>query len=195
MKGLAASVRLVAVFGLALLAGVGVVTVYRGGAPRTDGGPEAASGVPMAVRATARRATEEARAMPREPAAAAPVRAFTAGDTRGAAPRDRPPARERRERRDTHALVRDVLDGKLDDRELTPDDYDRLTDVVLRVRNAARILRSADASPVGDAARVEQRQVLVAALAEVEAITGVPPSELGNLLVTGRQGAVPAPAP
>jgi hypothetical protein len=187
-------VRLVTVFGLALLAGVGVVTVYLGGAPRHDADRKTASGVPMAVRATEPRVAGAARAVPRQLAPAAPARAFTAGD-HAAARVDRPPARARRARRDTHAMVRGVLDGKLDDRELTPADYDRLTDVVLRLRTAARILRSADDSAAGDAARVEQRQVLAAALAEVEAITGVPPSELGNLLVTGRQSDVPASAP
>jgi hypothetical protein len=74
-------------------------------------------------------------------------------------------------------VVERALAGKLT-REFTSDDYDRLAAAVVRLRAAVAVLRrGGDDAASGAGARDDVR----AALAEIEAITGVAPSELGDV--------------
>jgi hypothetical protein len=82
------------------------------------------------------------------------------------------------------ALVERVFKGKLPDRELTPRDYDRLVDAVMRLRSALRSLRRGDELPASAAVLDEHRQAVRLALGDIEVITGVPPSQLGDVLVS-----------
>jgi len=82
------------------------------------------------------------------------------------------------------ALVERAFKGKLADRELTPHDYDRLTVAVMRLQSASRSLRRGDESRVSPAVLDKQRQAVRAALDEIETITGVPPSQLGDVLAS-----------
>jgi hypothetical protein len=97
-------------------------------------------------------------------------------------PADLPPARDPLSRKDVRALVERVFKGKLADRELAPRDYDRLVDAVMRLRSALRVVRRGGESPADGAALDRHREAVRSALTEIEAITGVPPSELGNVL-------------
>lgn len=81
-------------------------------------------------------------------------------------------------------LVERVFKGKLADRELTPDDYERLVDAVMRLHLALRILRRTDESPANAAALGEQREAVVSAFTDIEAITGVRPENLGDVLAS-----------
>jgi hypothetical protein len=126
------------------------------------------------------------------PASARPVSAATpqsvarepnAADGATAQP-DVPPARDRLSRKNVRALVERVFKGKLADRELTPRDYDRLVDAVMRLRSALRSLHRDDGSPASAAVLDEQRQAVRSALGDIEVITGVPPSQLGDVLAS-----------
>jgi hypothetical protein len=91
-------------------------------------------------------------------------------------------SREPYERDDLRRLFERVLAGKLRDRELGPQDYDRLVDAALRLRGALRVLRGTEESAATARVRDEQRRVVGASLGEIEAITGLPPAELGSVL-------------
>lgn len=91
-------------------------------------------------------------------------------------------AREPYEREDLRRLLERVLAGKLRDRELGPQDYDRLVDAALRLRAALRVLRGTEESAATAQVRDEQRRAVGAIFGEIEAITGLPPAELGSVL-------------
>jgi hypothetical protein len=84
-------------------------------------------------------------------------------------------------RAQVRALAEYGLAGKLRDRELSPADYDRLVDAVMRLRAALRRAERENAHP-DDAARSKDRQAIAAALDDIQSITGVPPSDLGEAL-------------
>ncbi len=96
-------------------------------------------------------------------------------------------AREPYEREDLRRLFERVLAGKLRDRELGSEDYDRLVDAALRLRAALRVLRGTEESAATAAVREEQRQAVGLILGEIEAITGLPPAELGSVLTTAER--------
>jgi hypothetical protein len=102
------------------------------------------------------------------------------------------PAEDAPSRREVRALIARVLADKLPDRQLTARDYDRLTDAVLRLRAANRAAQSGG-EPTDAATLNTQHQAALAALTDIETITGVPPSELGELLA-GDDSAAGAPA-
>ena len=85
--------------------------------------------------------------------------------------------------------------GKLGDRQLGPADYDRLVDATLRLRAALRVLRGTDESSATAAMREEQRQTVRTILEEIEAITGLPPAELGSVLTSEESATGDAPSP
>ena len=91
-------------------------------------------------------------------------------------------ARERLSRAELRDLLEGALEGRLADRELAPHDYGRLADAVLRLRSAQRVLRNMDESAATAALLDDQRRKLLAALAEMEDITGVPTANLGEVL-------------
>jgi hypothetical protein len=80
--------------------------------------------------------------------------------------------------------VERAFKGKLADRELTPRDYDRLTAAVMRLQSASRSLRRGDESQARPAVLDKQRQAVRSALDEIETITGVPPSQLGDVFAS-----------
>jgi hypothetical protein len=86
--------------------------------------------------------------------------------------------RDRLSRRDVRRMVEHVAETRLAGK-LTPEDYDRLTDAVMRLRAAARRLRTA-AEPNAHAG---ERAALATALDDIRSITGVAPSELGGVFV------------
>ena len=105
-----------------------------------------------------------------------------------------PPAEDASSRREVRALIARVFDGKLPDRQLTARDYDRLTDAVLRLRAANRAAQSGGES--SDAATLNaQHQAALSALTDIETITGIPPSELGELLAADESAAGAPAAP
>ncbi len=81
-----------------------------------------------------------------------------------------PPARAAS---DARRVVQQALADKLE-RELTPDDYDRLAAAVLQFRTALATLRR---DPGDSAAAADLR----AALAAMQATSGLPPSEIGRI--------------
>lgn len=95
-----------------------------------------------------------------------------------------PPANDRLSRKSVRALVERAFKGKLADRELTPRDYDRLTAAVMRLQSASRSLRRGDESQARPAVLDKQRQAVRSALDEIETITGVPPSQLGDVFAS-----------
>ncbi len=131
------------------------------------------------------------------PPPAAVVATPAAADTRGAdASADVAPPRHERategdddrlSRRELRTVVERAFKGKLHGRELTPQEYDRLTDAVLRLRTAVSRMRRAAASPSATT-ELEERDRVAAAMREIESITGVPPSDLGDVLTPGDDG-------
>jgi len=95
-----------------------------------------------------------------------------------------PPAHDRLSRKSVRALVERAFKGKLADRELTPRDYDRLTAAVMRLQSASRSLRRGDESRVSPAVLDRRRRAVRSALDDIETITGVPPSQLGDVLAS-----------
>jgi hypothetical protein len=192
----AAIIRLATVFAVSLAAGATVVFLGLdrraerppppvpaavGDRPEAalPGTPAGAERVPPASLPGESLPTAGAPPAPEEPAGAAGTVA------RG----DVPPARAPLPRAEVrHALER-ALAGRLADRELTPQDYDRLVDAVIRLRTARRLMRGAGESAADSAARDEQRRALLAALGEIEEIVGVPPSALGDALAAGDEPA------
>lgn len=77
---------------------------------------------------------------------------------------------------DARRLVEHVVKDRLG-RELGAQDSERLADAVIRLRAAAQALRRSDDSST----RERQGSALRDAFAEIEAITGVPASDLGLL--------------
>jgi hypothetical protein len=54
----------------------------------------------------------------------------------------------------------------------------------MRLRSALRILRRADESQASAAALDKQREAVLSALTDIEAITGVRPADLGDVLAS-----------
>lgn len=139
-------------------------------------------------------------AAPIAPSAAEPVaREPNAADVATTQPHV-PPERDQLSRNNLRGLVERVFKGKLADRELAPYDYERLVDAVMRLRSALGILRRAEKSQASAAALDEQRQAVLSALANIGEITGVWPSELGNVLapdddLTGAESIAPNSSP
>jgi hypothetical protein len=75
-----------------------------------------------------------------------------------------------------------VLAGKLPDRELTLSNYERLTDAVLEIRAANRVLKGIPESATTSELRAARVEALRSAIAEIQDVTGVPPASLGDLL-------------
>jgi hypothetical protein len=103
-------------------------------------------------------------------------------------------AREPYTRADLRRLLERVFADKLGDRQLGSEDYERLVDATLRLRAALRVLRGTDESSSTAAVREEQRQTVRTIFEEIEAITGLPPAELGSVL-TSEDTAGDAPSP
>ena len=133
----------------------------------------------------------------RAPAASSPQPLTNEADDRDATATSRraPPPREQMSRKDLRGFVERTLKGKLADRELTSDDYDRLVDDMMQLRSATRTIRRAEGSANGAAATANARDTIVAALADIETVTGVPPSELGTVLAAGDDTAGDDTAP
>lgn len=91
-------------------------------------------------------------------------------------------AREPLSQRDVRHLLERASKGKLAGRELSAADQARLTDAVVRLEEVARNLRATDRATATADEIEERRESLASALAEIEEITGLPPSELGALL-------------
>jgi hypothetical protein len=191
VRRLPAPLRFTAIFALSIAAGVAAyLGLGRHTEPRSAAAPRATA--PPLTRDANDAAPPVARLEP-SPASARPASAVTpqsvarepnAADVATAQP-DVPPARDRLSRKTVRALVERVFKGKLADRELTPRDYDRLVDAVMRLRSALRSLRRDDESPAASAAVLdEHRQAVRSALGDIEVITGVPPSQLGDVLVS-----------
>jgi hypothetical protein len=115
---------------------------------------------------------------PAAPAQAAPALAALESELAKA---DALAAEEPLKAEDVRALLEQVLAGRLP-RELSPQDYDRLTDAVMRVRAAERVLSGVDETEVSAELRAEQRLVLNDATSEVERITGVELGELSKIV-------------
>ena len=81
-----------------------------------------------------------------------------------------------------HGMLVRTFEGKLHDRELTPSEYDRLANAILKIRASQRVLNGVPDS----ADTAELRAVHVAALrsafADVHDILGIPASALGDVL-------------
>jgi len=92
--------------------------------------------------------------------------------------------------------MREVVDrafgGKLGDRELTPHDYARLANAVMRLRAALRGSRRTGDSGTDDAASAD---AVRAALDDITAVTGVRPSDLGALVASADNVAAPPTGP
>jgi hypothetical protein len=101
-------------------------------------------------------------------------------------------AEPRLSRREVRTIVERVLRGRLPDRELGTDDYDHLTDAVLRLRGAARALRTAQA---GSGAALDAQRRALRALDDIERITGVPTADLGNVISAEELAGAPAAGP
>jgi hypothetical protein len=99
--------------------------------------------------------------------------------------------REPYARDDLRRLLERVFAGKLADRELGSEDYERLVDATLRLRAALRVLRGMDESAATAAVREQQRETVRGIFGEIEAITGLPPAELGTLLTSDEDAATP----
>jgi len=190
MRRLTTTVRFTVIVALSLAAAVAAyLGLGRHREPRSAAVPAApaprvtsdAQGVAPPL---ARLAPSPAPAIPPSVAGPQPVARDPNASHVATVPPDLPPARDRLSRKDVRGLVERVFKGKLADRELTPRDYDRLVDAVMRLRSALRIVRRADESRAGGAALDKQRAAARSALTEIEGITGVPPSELGNVLVS-----------
>jgi hypothetical protein len=183
VRRLPTTVRFTAIVALSLAAAVAAYVEFgRHTEPRSVAVPAApAQG---AAPPLARVAPSPAPANPPSVARPQPVAREPNASHVATVPPDLPPARDRLSRKDVRGLVERVFKGKLADRELAPRDYDRLVDAVMRLRSALRIVRRDDASPAGAAALDKQRAAVRSALTEIEAITGVPPSELGNVLAS-----------
>jgi hypothetical protein len=78
-----------------------------------------------------------------------------------------------RAERDTRRMVERTLADKLD-RELAPADYDRIAGAVVQLRTALATLRTDPGNP---AAMADVRD----ALAEMQGVSGLPPSELAHI--------------
>lgn len=95
----------------------------------------------------------------------------------------------------THELIRGMLEktlaGKLIDRELTASEYDRLADALLRIRASQRVLEGIPESDPGAEVRALHVDVLQAAFAEIQDVTGIAPSDMGDVLA----GAEPVENP
>ncbi len=195
VRRLAATARLAAIFGLALAAGVaGYFWLGRSARVRSETG----SGAPARPTASvARQATPpytnaQAAALAPSPglakspstARAEPVAPHSTAADAAAAHIDRADEGDRLSRKTARGLLERTFKGKLTDRELQDRDYDRLTDAVLRLRSALRILRHGNGTAANTAVLDRQRQIMLSALAEIERITGVPPSSLGEVLTS-----------
>ena len=153
----------------------------------------------VASRATAPQVTAESQVTPHDGAQHGPSPAPAAAGS--GAVRPRPPANDGTaaagargpSRKETRALLQRTLAGKLPARELQPRDYDRLTDAVLRLRAALGVLRAGENADANPATLDEQRQVVASALDEIERITGVPPSNFGEILSADEPTPEPSP--
>jgi len=91
-------------------------------------------------------------------------------------------AKETYTRAQIHSLLQTSMQGKLSDRELTPSDYDRLADAILRIRASQRVLQGIGESDPGSEVRSVYSDTLKGAFEELQQITGVPPSGWGDVL-------------
>jgi hypothetical protein len=74
---------------------------------------------------------------------------------------------------DARRFVEHVMHDRVG-RDLSAPDYDRLADAVIRLRTASHALEA----PASTAEQAAQRQAMQTALADIGAISGLPPSEL-----------------
>jgi len=102
-------------------------------------------------------------------------------------------AKETYSREQLHSLLQTTLAGKLTDRELGSGDYDRIADAILRIRASQRVLRGINESDPGSDVRAVYADTLKAAFAEIQDITGVPPSGWGDVLADQSELAENAP--
>ncbi len=179
MSRLATTTRLAALFGLSLAAGVSAyLWIARSPRPRSESLPRAAP--PPAAWTPAL-----AVGRPLSGVGAADIRPHSTATVPDAAAANVGPAEhDALSRRATRQLLERALEGKPMGRELLPRDYDQLTDTVLRLRSALRAIRHGSDAAADPAALDEQRHVVVSALDEIARITGVPPSDLGEVLAS-----------
>ena len=193
------SIRWPAIVAVAIVAAFVVYLTLGRATPQRSAAP--ARVAPSAAMTVSRReasapiagAPPESAPAPRRPLGPPPAGDASAPDA-AASQRSAPAATERMSRKDVRVLLERAFKGKLPDRELTNADYDRLVDDVMRLRSALRAMRHAEQSPNGAAATAE-RETVVAAMADVEAVTGVPPSELGTVLGADDDAAAAPSAP
>jgi hypothetical protein len=184
VRQLAAIAPLTAIFGLSLAVGVAAY-LWLGRAPEERSAPT-------------RIATTTTPQPPHRPATAAAASPFASrpstlpqasGGSRPGAASDatsghRSRSRNRLSHKEARQLVKRVFAGKLPDRELQDDEYDRLAGAVLRLRSALRQMRRANERGADDAATARYRAIVASAFAEIERITGVPPQGLGEVLTS-----------
>ena len=90
-------------------------------------------------------------------------------------------ANERLSREEVREFLQEALAGKLADRELTPVDYEQLTDAVLKLRAAQRVARGLEENRASAESRTAYREALLDALSEIERITGLPSTDLDDI--------------
>lgn len=172
--------RSLQVFTIFLLVGAAVTVLYG-----RFVGPKA----PAPVAATA------APSLPQAGPAPAPSAAASAPTPQGARPKPtdvqkalakatRLAAKETYSHEQLHSLLQKSMAGKLSDRELTPSEYDRLADAILRIRASQRVLQGIDESDPGSEVRGVYSYTLDGAFVEIEQITGIPPSGWGDVLAS-----------
>ena len=176
--------QLTALFAVLIAFGIGAYVRF---ARRADVGPGAIPAAMASPSAEGGAVSAAARnAFPPAPALARPRSAVRA--ERSAADVATDSAVDALTHDELRRLVERRLEGKLADRELSPRDYDRIVGAVMRLRAAVGELRHLEPARDGEGAE-GLRRIVVAALAEIERITGVPPAELGDLLTddTGKE--------
>ena len=98
---------------------------------------------------------------------------------------DRAAAREPLAPEDVNALLEESLAIVLPDRQFSEEEYGRLTDSVLRIRAARRALKEVPLSRETARFVERQRQEITDALATFEAVAGIAPSRLPDVLDPG----------
>lgn len=91
-------------------------------------------------------------------------------------------ARERLDRSDVRAMLEAALGSMLPDREFSEEEAERLTDAVLRIRAARRVLKRVPPSVAAADVLARERAALTEALADFQEVTGLDPSELTEIL-------------
>ncbi|RMF21012.1 MAG: hypothetical protein D6760_10340 [Deltaproteobacteria bacterium] len=90
--------------------------------------------------------------------------------------------RERLDRSDVRAMLETALAAMIPERTFSDEEAERLTDAVMRIRAARRVLRRVSPSIAAADVLARERTVLTEALADFQEISGLDPSELTEIL-------------